>query len=73
MTAPGHAGTPGRDRLPFAVLAAFLALLGTLVFLRVQETRQEPFFDVLSYASKAKAFWDAAGDGPRYVSLRIFG
>jgi len=71
MTAPGHAGTPGRDRLPFAVLAAFLALLGTLVFLRVQETRQEPFFDVLSYASKAKAFWDAAGEGKPFNPLDL--
>jgi hypothetical protein len=63
MTALGHSGAPGRDRLPFAVLLAFLALVGTLVFFRVQETRQEPFFDVLSYAAKAKAFWDAAGKG----------
>lgn len=71
MTALGHAGAPGRDRLPFAVLLAFLSLLGILVFLRVQETRQEPFFDILSYASKAKAFWDAAGEGKPFNPLDL--
>ncbi len=48
---------------PFLSLLLALTILGVLIFQRAHVSEQPPFYDALSYAVKAKSFWDTVAQG----------
>jgi hypothetical protein len=50
-------------KLPILLLVIWLAIIAYLVWQRVNESPQPPFYDALSYLQKAKAFWDNVSQG----------